>query len=156
MKKINMKHIWSLCGQVIFAIFIIIALYALGTKASHVHGVGAVPTDFKHLDGEAGSIYGLDIAGIVIAFAAIIMPLISLFYKNGKADMIMGWTTEFLDVVAFTLILAAISVATKEFSHSDGYNMGYNAGAFLFLFFGAGLGFAGVSIAYKENLMKLA
>lgn len=151
--KFNKKMLWGTCGQVLFAIFVIIAMYAIGLGIAHKTGIGVTPSK-----GQGAPYWGLAVSGIVIAFVGIVFPVVSLFVDNKKLNFIMGWSTIIFDLAVFAVVTSYFG-KDAHVRGTEGilaYNKGYLAGDLIFDIFGFGFAIAGLGISYKDNLLKLA
>lgn len=161
------SKLWAISAQSIFAIFIIVAFYALGFTAQMTEIRGLNPEGLKNAEQaindiggtskiKYNQIYALCITGIVIAFSVIIIPSILMFFSNKKSNFILGWVSIVLDVLVLSVTTAAVAMWAHELTADGqpGYKEGYTAGQFILIFVGASIAFCGIGFSYKKDLLK--
>lgn len=115
--KINFRMLWATLGILGFLVFSLIAFELIGFATSTDGGDGysilhtARLSDLNHASGKMLDIYGLGIAGLVVAFSALALPLVGFFLgKMPKTNAALGGVALFLEVIGAALMITAISL----------------------------------------------
>lgn len=123
---------WAIGGQVLFAIFLIIAFYAIGYEVKSIvmqYAGSIIPNahiklgdikGFANIDSSFTSSYGLGISAIVFAFVGILIPCSSLLFRNKNDSKIINYSMLFFNVITLILAIASISIVIQDLTVGDG------------------------------------
>ncbi|ATG97425.1 hypothetical protein [Mesoplasma lactucae] len=142
----NKKYLWATIAILIYGVFGIIALEAIGYRAS---GEVISLHQFNTSSEVSRNIYGLGVSALVFSWLGLIIPLMNMFWDKTDSKYTL-WTLIGMEALSLILFIASISLFASKF-HGLDVNGGAVFGQFLMVFVGAGAAGAGIYFSYFRD-----
>lgn len=174
--KINFRMLWATLGILGFLVFSLIAFELIGFATSTDGGDGysilhtAKLSDLNHASGKMLDIYSLGIAGLVVSFSALSLPLAGFFLgKMSKTNAALGGVALFLEIIGAGLMIAAFSLfitasgtliiddrktGSTFVNPKDNFSATLMAADYVLLVLGLGISSGGIATAFFKMSSK--